>query len=191
MDLRCFIAIELSEEVKKNIDIAVSILRAKNADVKWIPSENMHLTLKFLGKTPEELLPEIKENLSGVAASHRPFYIRIYGAGAFPNTRYPRVIWIGIIDSDELKALQEEIEESMEALGFKKEDRPFSPHLTVGRVRSPKGKEMLMEELATFKKMDFGNIEVKNISIIKSELKPTGAQYTIISEVPFGRRSND
>ncbi len=83
--------------------------------------------------------------------------------------------------------LQKNADESMAELGFKKEDREFSPHLTIGRVRSPKNKDMLIKELATLKEVDFGKIEVQNITLMKSELKPGGAEYFRLSEILLGK----
>lgn len=187
MNLRCFIAIELPDEIKKNIDTYVEQLKAAKADVKWVPAKNLHLTLKFLGSTPEELLTEINRKLSSTAKLHDRFTCRISGAGVFPNIKQPRVIWLGIKDAEEMIKLQKDADESMAELGFKKEDREFNPHLTIGRARSPKNKDMLIKELATLKEVDFGKIEVQNITLMKSELKPGGAEYFRLNEIPIGR----
>ncbi|MDO9288053.1 MAG: RNA 2',3'-cyclic phosphodiesterase [Thermodesulfovibrionales bacterium] len=187
MNLRCFIAIELPHEIKRNIDTYVEQLKATKADVKWVPAKNLHLTLKFLGSTPEELLTEINKKLSSIAKLHDRFTCRIFGAGVFPNIKQPRVIWLGIKDAEEMIKLQKNADESMAELGFKKEDREFNPHLTIGKVRSPKNKDMLIKELATLKGVDFGKIEVKNIVLMKSDLKPSGAEYIKLTEVCLGK----
>ena len=100
--------------------------------------KNLHLTLKFLGSTPEELLTEVNRKLSSIAKLHDRFTSRIFGAGVFPDIKQPRVIWLGIKDAEDMIKLQKDADESMAELGFKKEDREFSPHLTIGRARSPK-----------------------------------------------------
>lgn len=186
MDLRCFISIELDEPVKKSITEATALLKAGKVDVNWVAEEKLHLTLKFLGDTDDGLISRIKEELSRVSSAHTPFNIKVYGAGVLPDLRRPRVVFIGLdIKADlaaGLKGLQRDIEETMAGLGFKKEDRLFLPHLTIGRVKSPKSKEQLLKMIETLKDRDFGIIYVKKISLMKSELKPKGAQYTIIDE---------
>lgn len=187
MDLRCFIAIEFPDEIKNNIGVYVEKLKATQADVKWVQAKNLHLTLKFLGATPEKIIPDISKRLSEVAGLHHGFNIRIFGAGVFPNIKQPRVIWLGIKDAEEMIKLQKDVDEAMKEFGYEIDDREFNPHLTIGRVRSPKNKDVLVKELATRKDMDFGKIEVKNITLMKSELKPGGAEYFRVSEIILGK----
>jgi len=187
MDLRCFISIELPEKHKKHIGIYIEKLKAANADVKWVPAENLHLTLKFLGKTPEEMLAKINKKLLSAAKMHEKFYIHLFGAGVFPNMKQPRVVWLGMKDAEDAIKLQKDIDGSMAELGFEKEDRAFKPHLTIGRIRSPKNKDILVRELTTLKEVYFGKIEVKNIALMKSELKPSGAEHTMLSEILIGK----
>jgi 2'-5' RNA ligase len=186
MYLRCFIAIEIPESIKKYISELIDILKKHDVDVKWVTHENLHLTLKFLGNTPEILLPKIRESLINIVLSYEPFYIKIYTTGVFPNKRHPRVIWVGIEDSDILNKLKKDIEDSMVLLGYQKEEKEFNPHLTLGRVRSQKGILNLINELDNFKERDFGYVNVKSIKLIKSELKPKGAEYSCLYEIPFG-----
>lgn len=187
MGLRCFISLELPEELKKNIYGYIEKLKAAGADVKWIPPENLHLTLKFLGNTQEELLKDINERLISLAKSHERFSLQVSGAGAFPNIKYPRVIWLGVHDSEEIIKLQHDMDESMAGLGFEKDDKQFTPHLTIGRVKSMRNKDALIKELATLKEVDFGKIGVNNITMMKSELKPGGAEHFKLSEIPIGK----
>jgi len=191
MYLRCFIAVDIPEQIKADIGMLIESLKKQNADVKWVVHKNLHFTLKFLGKTSEDLIPAISESLSKVVLSYKPFCIRIYGVGMFPNRRYPRVIWIGIEDTGSLKKLQGDIEDSMALLGYLKEDRDFHPHLTLGRVCSQKGIPGIIHELDTFQNKDFGSIEVCTIKLMQSELKPTGAQYSCLQEIPLGRGKNE
>ncbi len=186
MGLRCFISLELPEELKKNIYGYIEKLKAAGADVKWIPPENLHLTLKFLGNTQEELLKDINERLFSLAKSYERFSLQVSGAGAFPNIKYPRVIWLGVHDSEEIIKLQRDIDESMAGLGFEKDDKQFTPHLTIGRVKSMRNKDALIKELATLKEVDFGKIGVNNITMMKSELKPGGAEHVKLGEIPIG-----
>jgi len=188
MYLRCFIAIEIPEPVKKRISEFIDILKKYNVDIRWITPENLHLTLKFLGSTPEVLLPKIRDSLINVVLSHEPFYIKIYTTGVFPSRRRPRVIWIGVEDSGILKKLKKDVEDSMVLLGYQKEDKEFTPHLTVGRVRSQKRIADLVKELDNFREKDFGSVNVESIKLMKSELKPKGAEHSCLHEIPFGRK---
>jgi len=186
MDLRCFIAIGIPAHVQRNIGECIEILRKHDADIKWVALENLHFTLKFLGGTPEVLLPKIREALAVVVSTYEPFYINIYGMGAFPNKKYPRVLWAGVHDADRMKNLQDEIERSVTILGFKNEDREFNPHLTLGRVRSRRGMILLIRELDTFEEKEFGIVPVDRILLMKSELKPQGPEYICVYDSPFG-----
>ncbi|MEW6418423.1 MAG: RNA 2',3'-cyclic phosphodiesterase [Nitrospirota bacterium] len=188
MYLRCFVAIGIPEPIKRDIGEFIEIMKKYNVDIKWVRHENLHFTLKFLGNTPEVLLPKIREALLNIVLSYEPFYIRLYSTGVFPNKRHPRVIWVGVEDSEILKKLKNDIEDSMALLGYQKEDKKFIPHLTLGRVRSQKGIVNLINELDNFKGKDFGSVNIEDIKLMKSELNPKGAEYSCIYEIPFGRK---
>ncbi|GAB4390405.1 MAG: RNA 2',3'-cyclic phosphodiesterase [Thermodesulfovibrionales bacterium] len=186
MDLRCFVAVELPEELKKNIDRETGRLRAADADVKWVRAENLHLTLKFLGRTPEERLPAIRERLGAAAARHRGFRIRLAGAGAFPGARRPRVVWIGVSDSEALAALQKDVDAALAELGYEAEARDFTAHLTLGRVKSPRGGAALQAGIEALAGKEFGEAEVRGVSLMKSDLSPAGARYSRLYLAPLG-----
>jgi len=186
MDLRCFIAIGIPAQLQRNIGECIEILKKHDADIKWVVPENLHFTLKFLGNTPDVLLPKIRESLAAVVTTYEPFYITLYGTGAFPNKKYPRVIWAGLQNADGMKNLQEGVDRSMELLGFKSENREFNPHLTLGRVRSQGRMIMLVKELETFENKEFGLVPVDRILLMKSELTPKGPEYTCLYDIPFG-----
>jgi 2'-5' RNA ligase len=181
MEHRCFIAIDVPVTVKKEIGAILEILEKHDADIKWVAPENIHLTLKFLGPTPDTLLPRITDTVSNILSSYKPFYIRIYTTGVFPSRKYPRVIWTGIDDSEVLRKLKNDIEQSLSLLSFAKEDKEFKPHLTIGRIRSQKGIINVLSELDNYKTKDFGTVHVQEIRLMKSELKPKGAEYTCLS----------
>jgi 2'-5' RNA ligase len=166
-------------------------LRKTGADVKWVPPGNVHLTLKFLGSTDEALVPKIRESLMNKLSHYKVFYIKIAGIGCFPSEKRPRVIWIGMEDSEVLSKIQRDIDAEIMHFGFVPENRPFSPHLTIGRVRSPKRVPDLMKRLTEFREVDFGAIEVKNIHVMKSELRQAGAEYSSLAEIPLGTGRND
>ena len=186
MDLRLFIAIDLPEHVKKEIGELLDILKKYDADIKWLLPENIHLTLKFLGATPESLVARIREALFPLVSSYEPFYITILSTGVFPSKKYPRIIWIGIVDSDILKELRDRIEIAMSLLGFQREDKKFHPHLTLGRVRAQRGMISLMEELDLFHDKQFGSFRVDQVKLMKSELKQKGAEYRCLHTIPLG-----
>ena len=189
MNLRCFIAIDIPDRIRQEIGALTDNLKKYDADVKWIPPENLHLTLKFLGSTAEILLAGVNDALSAVVVSYKPFCIKIEDTGFFPNRKNPRICWIGLEDdAGILKSLHADVENAMKRLGFKSEDRGFNPHLTIGRVRSRRGMIAVMNELDHYKDRAFGDVMVENIKIMKSELKPKGAEYTCLYEVPFGKK---
>jgi 2'-5' RNA ligase len=189
MYLRCFIAIEIPEQIRRAIGEVIEILKKYDPDVKWVNHENLHLTLKFLGNTPEDLLPRIRASLLNIVLSYEPFYIKIYGTGVFPNRRHPRVVWVGAVDSEILGKLKVDIEESMELLGYQIEDKEFRSHLTLGRVRSQKGIVNLVSELDNFQAKEFGSISVNSLRLMKSVLKPGGAEYSCLHDIPLGNKS--
>jgi 2'-5' RNA ligase len=188
MDLRCFIAIEIPSEVKKEIAEVADILKKYDADIKWVAVENLHVTLKFLGSTPEKSLPEIRESLLKAVSLFRPFYIKINGTGVFPNRKFPRVIWVGVENGETLPKLASDIDTSVSLLGYKKEEREFKPHLTLGRVRSRKGTVSVVNELDNFGDKEFGYFIVDRIRLMRSELKPKGPEYSCLYEMLFGEK---
>jgi 2'-5' RNA ligase len=179
--MRCFIAIDIPEDIKKSIGGVIEKADHKSKGIRWVPLENIHLTLKFLGEVSEKMISDIEKKLSAICDAHKIFDLRIYSIGAFPNFKYPNILWVGIDASKELKDLFEAIEESLSELGFKKEDKKFSPHLTIARIKDKKEVDLTMKALSSFKDTLFGNINVKEVLLMKSILKPTGAEYSKIS----------
>jgi len=188
MDLRCFIAIEIPAPVRREITEMADILKKYDADIKWVSVENLHVTLKFLGSTPDKSAPEIRDSLLKMVSSFRPFYIKIVGTGLFPNRKFPRVIWVGVDNGEALLKLAADIDVSMSLLGYKKEEREFKPHLTLGRVRSREGLTSIVNELDNFKDKEFGLFTVDRIKLMRSELKPKGPEYSCLYEVPFAEK---
>jgi RNA 2',3'-cyclic 3'-phosphodiesterase len=190
MALRCFIAVRIPESVKKAVAEAIDALRKSGADVKWVPAENIHITLKFLGSTDESVIEEIKESLYRRASAYRPFSVGISGTGYFPAGRRPRVVWVGIEDGGHLANIQRDVEKEMVRFGYPEEGRPFSPHLTIGRVRSDKRMTEMLKRLDAYRETGFGEMEIDGITLMKSELRPAGAVYSSLAEIPFGGRKN-
>ncbi|HID10750.1 MAG TPA: RNA 2',3'-cyclic phosphodiesterase [Candidatus Latescibacteria bacterium] len=179
--VRTFVAVDISDEARRSVQDLEDELRRYRADVRWVAPENLHLTLKFLGEIEEERLEEVffgvEEAVSGVG----PFQMVLEGLGGFPGLGRPRVLWVGVSEgAGELRDLAERVEGSLERRGFPREGRPFSPHLTIGRVRQPSGR--LGQLTAVMREKDFGpeEVRVEEVKVMKSELMPSGAVYTTL-----------
>ncbi len=186
--MRCFIAIELPEAVKSTLSGIEEDLKKSKADVRWVKPDNIHLTLKFFGNIEEKKTEKIIEIMENICNQYAPFTIEIKGMGTFPNIKSPRVLWVGIEGNDTLKTLQEEIENKMESIGFEREDRAFTAHLTLGRFRTSIEKEGLLKAVKLHEKDTFvGSINVQSLSLIRSDLHPEGARYTKIIDISLGK----
>lgn len=183
--MRSFIAIKIPGDIQKKLQGIQDKLKQSAAHVSWVPPENIHLTLKFLGNIEETqvdgIVAGIRDSTKGVSS----FQLQVGYAGAFPNIRFPRVIWIGVSDDedDSLKTLQAELSNNLAPLGFEAEQERFQPHLTLGRVRSQKNRSNLLRAVESMLNIWVGEISVRNVYLIKSELKPTGAEYTDLAEI--------
>ncbi len=191
MALRCFIAVALPGPLKRAVGEVILKLKESGADIKWVPYENLHLTLKFLGATGEELIDEIKGALNKKLSHYAPFYIKIGGVGYFPGGRTPRVIWVGIEEPGSLADICADVENVMVKFGYPREERPFSPHLTIGRVRSPKRVAEVTRRLEGFRTVAFDEFMVKEVTLMKSELKPGGAEYSGLAEISLEGKNDD
>jgi 2'-5' RNA ligase len=181
--LRSFIAIELPEEVKSALFRIQDELKESRADIRWVKTDNIHLTLKFLGDIDGKNIGNIVQQIEGACAKYSFFELEISGIGVFPNMRSPRVLWAGIQHEDAFAGLQSEIENGLASIGYKRERRRFSPHLTLGRFRSAKGKASISERIELHKNDRIGSIAVRTISLMESKLSPAGAQYSRVAEV--------
>jgi 2'-5' RNA ligase len=181
--IRAFIAIELSPEIQERLEGVSAQLkgRLEGAPVRWVPIENIHLTLKFLGDVSLSNLDMLKKILAGVSSMHRDFEISAGGLGAFPKIQNPRVIWVGLEAPAELAGLQHAIDQETARLGYAREDRPFSPHLTLGRVsRNATAGDIhgIADVLGGFKVGFLGVACVEAVHLFRSDLNPGGAVYT-------------
>ena len=181
--IRSFIAIPLNPEIISRIEKTQKELKTLPADVKWVNPKSIHLTLKFLGNVEEGDIENIARGVQNGMRGFKPWTTAVKNVGAFPSLKSPRVVWVGIEDkAGQLVVLQNQIEKEMSKLGFEEEKRTFSAHLTLGRVRSPKGKNELVKYLLDERERVFGEIKVDRVILFKSELKPTGAVYTVLKE---------
>lgn len=189
--LRTFIAIELDEPLRQALGRVQGKFKRQIApqDVKWVAVENIHLTLKFLGDTPVGRLPDIEAALQAACAGHAPFEISFEGRGCFPNFRRPRVIWVAVRDKGQaLLRLQTDVEKYIVPLGWPTEERGFSPHLTLGRVA--RGAERATAEaigqiVEKTVVEQIGVQRVTAVSLMQSDLRPSGPIYTRLLHVPL------
>ena len=189
--IRSFLAIELPESILRKIGEIQESLRSSHADVRWTNPEKIHLTLKFFGNIEESRIDPIFKAIEEPIRNTPPFSIKVRGVGAFPHLRNARVIWIGLLDEREtLTSLQKEIEAYLEKIGFQPEDRPFRPHLTLGRVKSGRGRDELAERMEGRGEEEFGDFEVERVVLFKSDLRPSGPIYTPLREMKLGGRDN-
>jgi len=190
--IRTFVAVELSPAVVAQAVSLVELLRPAGADCKWVESQNMHLTLKFLGDVREEDTADVCRVVTKAAAEFEPFEITLGGAGAFPNARRPRTLWIGVTQGEkELVRLQTAIERVLAKRGFPKEHRAFHPHLTIGRVREggPATAELgqRIEAQADFAA---GTSTVREVVVVASYLSSTGPTYEPLGRAALGGQSD-
>lgn len=188
--IRAFIAIELSPEIIHRLDQVTQELKGKlvNVPVRWVPAENIHLTLKFLGDVSISNLEMLTKILGSVVSTHHSFEISAGGLGAFPKIHQPRVIWIGLEVPPELLAIQHNLELETARLGYAREERQFSPHLTLGRVSrnaTPAEIQRIAKVLETTKVGFLGATRVRTVYLFRSDLSPNGATYTRIFPAPL------
>ena len=188
--MRVFIAIDIDEktraaiaDLQKQLNSKVDIKKvgstsSPRSDVKWVEPENIHLTLKFLGEIDEKQLAEVYDITKQVAALHKNFTLDIESVGSFGG-RSAKVVWVGAgKGADELIALQKDLDERLEQAGYPKEDREFSAHLTICRVRNPKAGFKLAEAVVQFEKLKLGSIDADAVCVYQSQLMPEGPIYT-------------
>ncbi len=181
--MRTFIAIEIPEETKRAMAEVQARLKVSGAEASWTRPEGIHLTLKFLDEVPEERIGEIMAALMQAVEGRGRFRLTVAGTGVFPHERNPRVVWIGISgELDKLRKLQASVEAQMVRLGFQQEDRRFTPHLTLGRIKHLLLRGSWVRALEGVKDVTLSGFEVTAVSLMKSELKPTGAVYTEIGK---------
>jgi len=184
--IRSFIAIELSPTIKAHIEEIQNKLKSSTSDVRWVRPEGMHLTLKFLGNIEEEKISALSDVVTQCTSDITSFSLTVHTLGAFPNEKNPKVIWVAASDdSGNLSTLQQTLEYRLSTMGFKVEKRAFSPHLTLGRLKSPKGKKELCNNLSDHKQLECGTFEAREVCLFKSELKPRGAIYTKLKVFPL------
>jgi 2'-5' RNA ligase len=184
---RLFVALEPPEPVRRRLALLAAELRrgaGRAADeVRWVEAEKIHLTLQFLGAVPEERVGAVAEAVrAAAAAAGRPLSLEVKGAGGFPNARRPRVVWAGLAgDLEPLAALVQDLGRRLAPLGFPPEERPFSPHLTLGRARDRRGAPGLAGALAHAAQADGAPWRAGEVALVESHLSPKGPRYEAIA----------
>lgn len=188
--VRAFIAIEIPSEILRQLQGHLDILaRTSGQSVRWVKPDNFHLTLKFFGETEQSRLEKLDGCLKKALEAQEIFDLTIGGFGAFPNFNRPRVFWCGLSLSTELKSLQEIVERTAASVGFPAEDRPFSPHLTIGRSSDrsdPPALQRVIEQIRRLPAGPLGSFKVERLVIFRSQLAPGGSIYTHLFKIPFG-----
>ena len=190
--IRSFIAIELPAEVTTKLEQIQNILKSPRYDfVKWVPASNIHITLKFLGNIRPTKIDDVVAVMDRISRTYSPFELEIGDIGAFPNLNNPRVLWIGVDgDIDKLRALQTSLEDGLAGVGFAKELRAFTPHLTLARLRehiSPADRREFRELIMTKSPRVSHRFLVTALSLMRSQLQSSGAVYTRIAETKLGQ----
>jgi 2'-5' RNA ligase len=181
--IRAFIAIDLDRRLKRELAHIQDRLKQAKANIKWVEPENFHLTLNFLGDIHPTKVDDIEQAIKRVAASFTAFHMDIGELGVFPDARSPRVIWAGVTKRANLIAeMAEKLSQELAGLDIiRKDDIPFSPHITLGRLKTPPGDHRL-EELLTGTHIPSGlSQKVEQITLFRSDLLPDGARYDIVS----------
>jgi 2'-5' RNA ligase len=182
--VRLFVSIGIPDEVRGLMSRVVAPFRNQSAAVKWEDTSKLHVTLKFIGEQDPSRVPDIVAAL-GASAEQTAFRVRYSKTGMFPDRKHPRVFWIGMVDPDErVGELHRSVERGLGSLGIEKENRPFHPHVTVGRATAGKVPTRLIEawERVTLH-TDF--VQVSGFTLMKSELRPGGAVHTVVERFPF------
>ena len=185
--IRSFLALDPPEEILREIgQVQNQLKKVIHGDVRWVRPESIHLTLKFFGDISENAVANISAVAGKAAAAVGPFELAIGGAGVFPDVNRPRVIWLGMNgDVARLVTFQKGLERALQEIGFPREERPFRPHLTLGRIKMPKGVTGLAEALKKGETYTAGQFTASSLSLFKSDLTPRGAIYTRIAGYPF------
>jgi 2'-5' RNA ligase len=186
--LRTFIAVDIGKSIRNRVVALQEALARSGTDVKWVEQENLHVTMLFLGEVDERQVPSVCRVVAECTAQHPTFTMQVATAGCFPNPRRPRVLWVGIGQgTQELCTLHDAMEPPLLELGcYRREDRPYSPHITLGRVKSDRPTDRLAAALAKQAGWQGGEVEVQEILVMSSELRPQGPVYTVLSRARLG-----
>ena len=182
--MRLFVALEIPTAVRESLAALLDSLRALSSGSRWVRPGNLHVTLKFIGQWQPDRLEALRNALATVQLD-QPVTLDFHGLGFFPNEKRPRVFWAGIEASPNLITLASEIDRATEKLGIPREQRAFSPHLTLARFEPPGLPEKLRGAIQENVAREFGALHSSEFRLIESKLKPSGAEYTTLQTFPF------
>lgn len=184
--MRLFVALNLPKKDREHIHRATRKLRDEELPVRWVGVDGLHITLKFLGEVRRERFEQVQEAMTRVAASTKAFKTKYGGFGAFPSVRQPRVIWLGVKATPELRCLKQDLEYSFGDIGFDAETRAFHPHVTLGRAEEREGAGAFRTLDDMLSELDCkGDVKVGTVDLMRSQLAPGGSKYTLISSAPL------
>ena len=187
MSIRTFIALELDAAVVERLVAVQRSLSSAGANVRWVAGENLHLTLKFLGEVSEEHLPDVCEVVSQAASQIKPFDFSVSGVVCVPRAGAVRMVWAGVDEqTGRLGRLQGMLEESLEDMGFCKENRSYKPHLTLGRLGGTRNVRELRNAVSDIAQTEFGTARAEEIMVFSSQLTPEGPVYAPLSRAKLG-----
>jgi 2'-5' RNA ligase len=181
--MRAFLAIDLPENIRAALGRQQAAFRAACPDARWTRPEGIHLTLKFLGEISDEQVRRVTEALGNFAPLD-VFSVNIRGFGFFPDARRPRVFWAGVQAPPGLGQLAGQVEGAMEKLGFAREPRPYTPHLTLARFQTPRPQPALQALIEPLGEISLGEFEVSGFFLFESKLSPHGAEYRKLARFP-------
>lgn len=193
MKIRSFLAIDISDEMRKDLASIIALLAPKAKGLRWAKPELMHCTLHFFGSVEEELLlGKFSQVIEREVKHQAPLRLVGRGIGVFPNWRYPRVLWAGLTgDTEAVMSLHTKLGEAFEEFGFQKDPRALRLHLTLGRAKSKiKGSDAVMQMVGKMSDREFGEIDVRSLTLYKSVLTKEGPIYTVLKEFPFGGKES-
>jgi RNA 2',3'-cyclic 3'-phosphodiesterase len=185
---RVFLAVDIDAALCRRVDAFIDTCRATGAEVSWVASQNLHLTVKFLGDVPDARIPEICGAAKDTARTAAPWELELTGVGAFPHLGRPTTLWIGgAAGSAALGELAARLDNALHPLGFTRESRPFAVHLTFGRIkRASAGLPALKQLLQENAGLAFGRARIDRLTVYASDLQRGGPVYTPLGECPFG-----
>jgi 2'-5' RNA ligase len=190
--IRTFIAVDLDKAVRARTIALQETLKKSGTEVKWVEPENLHVTLLFLGEVEDRELADVCRIVGEVAEKHMRFSMTVEQVGCFPNPHRPRVVWVGIGEGRQpLCAIHDALETPLAELGYRKEDRKYSPHITLGRVKSDRPTDKLSKALAQHAGWKGGEITVTELLVMGSKLTPQGPEHTVLSRAKLGGSASD
>lgn len=187
MGIRSFLAFELPEEIRRILHRVHEEVKASPLDVRWVRPEGIHLTIVFMGDVPEADLSPMGDAVARASSSHEPFPFSLKGMGCFPNSRNPRVLWLGVeTELERMSRLRDDLHRALAPFGIREESRPLQPHLTLGRFKGPCKRTGALEGMISkYRGLTSPLCSLKELILYKSDLKPGGAVYTALRSCPL------